>query len=146
MSLLKPDEHTIDPFDHPFFKQLGFSRAWSPILSERPLATWSPKVDVTEGEKQITVHAELPGVKRDNIHLEVDKGHMTIWGEKKHKKEEKTEKYHRYESSYGKFSRTVRLPEGVDAKSVNAKFDDGVLEVTYPKPAGATGAVAVKIN
>lgn len=95
---------------------------------------WRPLCDVKETEKEIVVHAELPGVKKEDIHIELHNGFLTISGERKEEKKEEAEKYHRVERSYGKFARSVAVPEGVTEEQVKAKIDNGVLEVTLPKP------------
>jgi len=97
-------------------------------------AAWMPVLDVKESDKQYTVHAELPGIKKEDINIDFDKGILTISGEKKDEKKEENEKWHRVERSYGKFSRSLVVPEGVTPEQIKAKFDNGVLEVTFPKP------------
>ncbi|KAL6041084.1 Heat shock protein Hsp20 [Balamuthia mandrillaris] len=101
---------------------------------------WTPRVDVSESDNELTVHAELPGVKKDDIKVELKNDFLTITGEKRfsQKKEEGDEKkgqqYRRIEQSYGYFSRRFALPEGCDPSQVKAKFENGVLEVSIPKP------------
>jgi len=118
---------------------------------------WRPVWDVTENEKQIVVHVELPGVERDNLSLKVEHNILTVSGEKKqetNKQEKKEEdnnnsnKYHRIERSYGKFSRSMRLPEGVDHSAISANYNDGVLTVTIPKPpqAACQGPLMIEIQ
>lgn len=80
------------------------------------------------------IHAELPGLKKEDISIEFKDNMLTISGEKKDEKTEKTDKYHRVERSWGKFSRSVMVPEGIKDTDITAKFENGVLEVRFPKP------------
>jgi HSP20 family protein len=95
---------------------------------------WNPVCDIKETDKDYIVHAELPGVPKENINIELENGILTISGEKKEEKKEENEKYHRIERSYGKFSRSMTVPEGVTHDQIKAKFENGVLEITFPKP------------
>lgn len=110
------------------------------------LANWSPKVDISENDKALNVHAELPGIKKEDIKLEVHNNTLTISGERKHEKKEDTEKYHRFERSYGKFSRSFSLPQGVDPATVQATYADGVLNVSIPKPVQAAAPKKIDIK
>lgn len=94
---------------------------------------WVPAVDVKEEEKQFIVHADIPGVKPEDIEVSVEAGVLTIKGEKK--SESKTEKdgYKRVERTSGSFYRSFSLPGAADSDTVTAKFKNGVLEVVIPK-------------
>jgi HSP20 family protein len=94
---------------------------------------WSPSADISETEKEYLVRAELPAVKKEDVKVTVDGGMITIAGERKQQKEEKTEKFHRVESVYGSFSRSFSLPDHVDTKSIKCESQDGVLTVHIPK-------------
>lgn len=94
---------------------------------------WAPLVDITEDEKEFVVKAELPGLKKEEVKVTVEEGVMTISGERKVEKEEKTRKYHRVERAYGKFERSFTLPEQADGAKITAEFKDGVLQVHLPK-------------
>jgi HSP20 family protein len=106
---------------------------------ETPLATsdWVPRADILETKDAIMVRAELPGVKQEDIEVELENRMLTIEGEKKFKKETEEENYHRVERSYGRFVRTFTLPQNADPDHIIARFDDGVLEVEIPKLEGA---------
>jgi HSP20 family protein len=93
----------------------------------------APVVDVFEEKDDIVVKAELPGIEKDNIEVNVSDHHLTIKGEKKKEEEVKQEDYYRCERSYGAFLRTLELPADVKADKVKAAFKDGVLEVRLPK-------------
>jgi HSP20 family protein len=109
------------------------------------LADWAPAVDVTEDDKEFIVKAELPGLKREEVKVTVEDGVVSISGERKAEKEEKTKKYHRVERSYGSFLRSFTLPEGCDPAKVNAEFKDGVLNVHLAKsPKAQPKAIEIK--
>ena len=98
---------------------------------------WMPSVDVAEDDKEFTITADLPDVPKEQVHVFVDEGMLTIQGERKREKEEKKKKYHRIERSYGSYSRSFQLPEMVEPERIDAAFDNGVLTVHLPKRAGA---------
>lgn len=97
------------------------------------VADWVPVVDVVEDEKEFLISADLPEVTKENVRVTVDKGQLTLSGERKFEKEESGKKYHRVERAYGHFSRSFRLPENVDADKVEAEFKDGVLRIHLAK-------------
>ncbi|MGD8816167.1 MAG: Hsp20/alpha crystallin family protein [Acidobacteriota bacterium] len=115
---------------------------------EEPLrASWLPAVDVHENEQQITLRAELPGMTEDDIQLTIDKGRLTVQGEKRLEKEDTDGDYRRIESSYGSFYRSFPLPDTVDQDNINANFKNGVLYVTLPKTEAAKPKrIELKIN
>lgn len=94
---------------------------------------WTPLVDVTEDDKEFTIKAELPDMKKEDVKVTVENGTLHIAGERKFEKEEKTKKYHRIERAYGTFERSVVLPEGAKADAMTADYKDGVLKVHLPK-------------
>ena len=96
-------------------------------------AMWSPAVDIYESVDEIVVKAEVPGIDRDAVAVEVKDGILTLRGERKFEKEEKEENYHRIERSYGTFVRSFALPSSVDTEKVHAALKDGVLEVKLSK-------------
>lgn len=95
---------------------------------------FSPRMDVSESDKEICIRADMPGMDEKDIHLSLENNTLTISGEKRVEKEEKGLTYHRMERSYGSFSRSIGLPEGVDFDRIDAKFKNGVLTVNIPKP------------
>jgi HSP20 family protein len=95
---------------------------------------WSPAMDLIETEDNYVLRADLPGVSEGDVKIELDDNVLTISGERKSAHKEAKEGYYRVERAYGSFSRTLTLPEGVDADSISASFDRGVLEVRVPKP------------
>jgi HSP20 family protein len=97
-------------------------------------AAWAPPVEVSERGGQFVVRAELPGLTRKDVRVEVRDDALTIEGERRHEREEKRAGFFRSERSYGSFFRQIPLPEGIDSASATATFKDGVLEVTMPAP------------
>ena len=99
------------------------------------LSDWAPACDITENDKEYRILAELPKVKKGDVHVSVDNGILAIRGERKEEKEEKDVKYHRREVAYGSFVRSFTLPEDADESKVQANFRDGALTVTVGKSA-----------
>ena len=91
-------------------------------------------MDLVENDDSLVLRADLPGMSEDDVNIEIKDGVLTISGERKSESEEKGEGFHRVERAFGRFSRALSLPDGVDADQVAANFKDGVLEVTIPKP------------
>jgi HSP20 family protein len=96
-------------------------------------STWVPPVDVYETDEGFVLKAELPGVQKDHLHIEVHDRTLTIRGERKPETEIPEDRYHRRERSYGSFQRVFTLPTPVDAEKVQANAHDGVLELRLPK-------------
>ena len=96
-------------------------------------AMWSPAVDIYESGDDIVVKAEVPGIDKDDVAVEVKDGILTLRGDRKFEKEEKEENYHRIERSYGTFVRSFALPSALDPEKVQAALKDGVLEVRIGK-------------
>ena len=97
------------------------------------LADWSPSVDITETDGEYLITAELPGVKKTDVHVTTEEGHLILKGERKESHEEKGKKVHRIERSYGSFYQSFALPPEVDDKKIAAEYKDGVLHVHLPK-------------
>lgn len=96
-------------------------------------ATWSPAVDIFESEGEIVVKAELPGMEKKDIMLNLENNVLTLKGERRFEKETKEENYHRVERSYGGFSRAFTIPTMVDEEKIRADYKDGVLKIVLPK-------------
>jgi HSP20 family protein len=109
-------------------------RDWLPA-GRRQQAACVPAMDVSENDKHYAITVEVPGVAKDDVHVEVHEGMLTIRGEKKSEREEKDERRRYVERSYGAFSRSFSLPADADEDRVEASFKDGVLTVTIPKTA-----------
>ncbi len=95
---------------------------------------WMPAMDLVETADAFVLRADLPGLSDDDVEISLEDNVLTISGERKTKHEEYSEGYYRIERGSGAFSRSLTLPEGVDASAVRASFDRGVLEVRIPKP------------
>ena len=98
---------------------------------------WAPEVDITETAETIEVKTELPGMKRDDIELDIANGVLSIRGEKKEETDEKNKTWHRREVRYGSFSRSFTLPTDVKAEEASASYENGVLKIVLPKEAKA---------
>lgn len=94
---------------------------------------FTPAVNTREGEYAYHVEVDLPGVKKEDIKVDIEENRLVISGEKKLKEELKEEDYYKVESFYGTFKRSFALPENVDVENINASCEDGVLEVVIPK-------------
>ncbi|MFN4021608.1 MAG: Hsp20/alpha crystallin family protein [Hydrogenophilus thermoluteolus] len=97
------------------------------------MADWAPLVDIEENENGYLIKADLPGLAKDDVHVTLENGVLSISGERKQEKEEKDKKYHRVERVYGRFVRSFTLPEDADPDQIFAQFKDGVLEVRIGK-------------
>jgi HSP20 family protein len=129
-----------DPFRELFDLQRGISRLFEDTVSTTPspaqsgsLNAWAPAVDVYEDGSAFMIHADLPGVGKDDVKVNLDDNVLSISGERKIENEEKRDGYHRVERSYGQFYRSFTLPPNVDVAAINAEFRDGVLRLTLPK-------------
>jgi HSP20 family protein len=100
-------------------------------------ATWAPQVEVFERNNQLVVRADLPGMTKDNVDVDVTDDALVIRGERNSEREEEDEGYYRSERSYGSFYRRIPLPESVNAEQAKADFRNGVLEITMPASQGA---------
>lgn len=94
---------------------------------------WDPKLDISEGKKDITIKVEIPGIEAKDFDISIEGRRLTIRGEKKQEQKEKDETYYRVERSYGYFKRTIELPAEVDANKVDASYKRGVLKMKLRK-------------
>ena len=111
------------------------SRAWTDAAAD----SWAPEVEVFQKNNELTVKADLPGLKREEVTVDITDDALTIHGERKREHEEEREGYYRTERSYGSFCRVIPLPEGAIAEQAKATFRDGVLEITMPAPPASRG-------
>jgi len=103
-------------------------------LAARSGGAWSPRMEVFQKEDKFVVRAELPGMKKEDVQVELNDDGLTIQGHRREEHEEEREGFYRTELSYGSFYRAVPLPEGVITESAEASFRDGVLEITMQAP------------
>jgi HSP20 family protein len=122
--LVKPEPFTreIDRVFDAFFGQSDQGRRWVPPM------------DLVEAEDHFVLKADLPGLSEGDVNIEVQDGALTISGERKAEHEQREKGWYRIERSFGSFSRSLTLPDGVDPDRIEASFSNGVLEVHIPKP------------
>jgi HSP20 family protein len=128
---------TVDPFQGLRFFEDAVTRLINEPRTNRP---WSPPVDILETEDAVTVNADLPDVKTEDIDIRVENGTMTLRGARKFEKDENVRGYHRIERSFREFVRSFALPPTVEADKVSAEYKNGVLTITLrrrkrPSPA-----------
>jgi HSP20 family protein len=113
-----------------------FDRLFSSLFdsSGRQAHRWVPAIDLVEADDHFVLKADLPGLSEDDVAIEVQDNVLTISGSREAEHERTEKGWYRLERSYGSFSRSLTLPEGVDADKVEASFDRGVLEIHVPKP------------
>jgi HSP20 family protein len=114
-----------------------FDRFFEGRVANGTARRWIPAMDLVETDDHLILRGDLPGMTEDDIDIEIKDNVLTVSGERKSDHEEKGEGFHRVERSFGSFSRSLTLPQGIDADQVEANFDKGVLEVRVPKPAEA---------
>jgi len=98
------------------------------------MQTWKPRVDISETNEEIHIEAELPGMDKTNIKLQVKNSTLLLTGERSFEKKEEERTYKRIERMYGSFTRTFPLPQGVDSSKIQAQFENGILKITVLKP------------
>lgn len=130
----------FDPFEDLMALQRRINRLFEDLFptSERELlpttwTRWTPAVDIYEEPDAILVEADLPGLSKDDITVNLENNVLTIRGERKLEREDKRENYHRIERAYGVFARSFTLPSEVDPDKIDAEFKDGVLRIRMPK-------------
>ena len=116
-------------FNEAFTTSKGFE-------DEVSMSSRRPAVDIFDTENAILIKAELPGIKKDDVSVDVKNNVLTIKGARSFDKEIKEENYYRKERSFGKFQRSFTLPEAIDPAAIKANFKNGVLEIKVPKPEG----------
>jgi HSP20 family protein len=122
--LMKPEPFTreVDRLFDAFFGDQGQGRRWVPPM------------DLVEHDDHFVLKADLPGLAEDDVSIEVQDGTLRISGERKAEHEQREKGWYRVERSFGSFSRSLTLPDGVDPDGISAEFDRGVLQVRIPKP------------
>jgi HSP20 family protein len=124
------------------FGEFGLRNRWPFVpLGEREPGLWAPDLEVTQDKGRLQVCLDLPGLKRDEVKIEITDQALTVEGERREEVEKKDKGYYRSERSYGRFFRQIPLPEGAQPDTAKAAFTDGVLDITMdvntPQPAGA---------
>jgi HSP20 family protein len=132
----RPFSFLAGPFPRPFFH-----------LANREALAWAPRMDVYQKDHTIVVKAELPGLKKEDVQVEVEGEYLIIRGQSKAESEVKQEDYYRTERSFGSFYRRMQMPAGVTPEQIQANLTDGVLEVQVPMPMEAkAGTTTVPVN
>jgi HSP20 family protein len=118
------------------FGDFGFGRRWmgSPLSRTGGTDLWAPQIDVFQRNNELVIKADLPGLKKDDVKVDVTDNGITLQGERRSEHQEEREGVYRSERSYGSFYRVVPLPEGAMTDQAKATFDNGVLEITMPAP------------
>jgi len=116
------------------------------VNSRERLNRFSPQVDTCETERGYELEMALPGLKKENIHLDFQQGRLTISGERHFNQEQKDKRYHLIESQYGSFSRSFQFPDTVKADSIEAVFENGILKVRIPKDEQKTARHRIEVR
>lgn len=125
----------FDPFRDITSLRDEVNRLFTRTLGDGPAAgaTWSPAVDIFDSAEEVLLKVEVPGLDAEDIEIEVDDNVLTLSGERRFGDRVEEGRYHRVERAYGRFARSVTLPQGVRADAITAQMDRGVLEVHVPK-------------
>jgi HSP20 family protein len=111
------------------------SQAGNGSVQGAPSRRWIPAMDLVEEGERYVLRADLPGVREQDVKVELEENVLTVSGERRSEEEERKQGYYRVERASGSFSRSLVLPEGVDPQQIRARIENGVLEVSVPKPA-----------
>ncbi len=111
-----------------------FTRLFNTLFDQDQSQRWMPAMDLVEAEDHFLLRADLPGLGEDDVSIEVNDNALTVSGERRAEHDQRERGWYRLERQFGKFSRSLTLPEGIDADAVSAAFTNGVLEVRIPKP------------
>jgi HSP20 family protein len=124
-----------DPYRNLVSMKREFDRLFRDWDEETPTSAshWRPAVDIYEDENEIVLDVEVPGLKKEDIKINIENDVLTITGERKFERENKEDNFHRIERAYGSFYRSFTLPNKVDSGRIEAKYNDGVLKVSLPK-------------
>lgn len=109
-------------------------------------AMWSPQTEIFERGNELVVRADLPGMTKDDINVDIEDDQIIIRGERRDERQTTEEGFYHSERSYGSFYRSIPLPQGIDAEKANAAFNNGVLEITVPKPEQKTRGRRIEIG
>jgi HSP20 family protein len=139
VDMFRSDPFAFSPFTlmRRFLENMehGFGGDWESGFGREQLGMWSPAIEVSERGDRLVVRADLPGLAKDDVKVEVLDNHLVIQGERRQEHEEQEGGYRRSERRYGSFYRSIPLPQGAQTEQARAEFKDGVLEVSVPAPA-----------
>lgn len=131
MTINKRNDSPLNVFEDVFGTILNDSVG--ALAKATQAGSWSPSVDIVESTDNYNLTADLPGITKDDIHITVEEGVLTLSGERKSERSESKEFGHRYERACGKFSRSFQLESGIDNNQIKAEFKNGLLKVVLPK-------------
>ena len=140
----KDMERLFNDFEE--FRFPNFFKDFAPFRMEFDRVEWVPRIEVLHNNGQLMVRADLPGLTKDDVRVELSDDFLTVSGERKEEKEETREGYYRSERSYGSFYRQIPLPEGAKTEDAAATFRNGVLEITMPAPKVETATRNLEIK
>jgi HSP20 family protein len=153
---LRSFSNDIDQLFEDFLNFAGFGRTLPRLFGNAEFAPrgfneatqnlWSPEIEVFERGNQLVVRADLPGLNREDVKVDIREDALIIQGERRQEREENEEGYYRSERSYGSFYRSIALPEGIEDEDIKASFRDGVLEITMPVPEGRQRSRRIEIG
>ncbi len=123
-----------------------FDRFFNDSLTRSGGSQFQPRVDIVENEKAYEIHVAVPGMNKEDIQLEIKDNFLTVSGERKFETEKKEANWHSIETQFGSFSRSFSLPENIDGAKINAKYNNGILEVTLPKDEKKALKTSIKVN
>ena len=126
-------ERFADEMDR-MFDEFGLGRGWGRLSNFGEAAAWTPRIDVTQQNNEVIVRADLPGLNKDDVKVDVTDDTVVIQGERHQEHQEDRGGIYRRERSYGSFYRAIPLPDGAIADQAKATFKNGVLEVRMPAP------------
>ena len=134
--ILKPSNNNVRPFMFDNFFDNFFDNGYE--------NSFSPKVDIVENEKSFDFNFAVPGMKKEDLNIEIDKGHLTVSGERKI--DSTKDNYHSIETGYGKFSRSFQLPENINEDKIDAIHQDGILNISVMKDPKSIVKKTIKIK
>ncbi|CAG8632584.1 7974_t:CDS:2 [Cetraspora pellucida] len=152
MSFYWPDyqlgnfENSVSRLFDDFFKDLNVERQSRGTTKRNDRTSWVPPLDVHENEKEFVVNAELPGVTKEQINLDVRENALVISGETKKDEKYKEGNTHIQERRYGSFTRSITLPRNIKTSDITAKFEHGILEINLPKDESKTSGRKIDIQ
>ncbi len=148
MALKKWEPKNVEKWFDEFFEEPLFPPGWVTLPALRrfkQLEEFSPVVDMYDNKDEIVVKAEIPGMKKEDLKVSITEDTLSIKGEMKKEEEAKEDDYYYSERTFGSFSRTLSLPSKIKANKVNAKFENGLLEIHMPKESDSKPK-EVKVN
>ncbi|MGV3588432.1 MAG: Hsp20/alpha crystallin family protein [Adhaeribacter sp.] len=136
----------MDDFVPPTFSSMIDRFFQDSVNQRRRMADFNPQVDACETENGFEIELTLPGLKKEDIKIELQEGRLTVSGERKFRNEDTNKRYQIIESQYGSFSRSFQLPNNIDPNAINAEFQDGILRLTVPKDKQKTQKHQIQIK